>query len=195
MKSVSFFHDPASPYTYLAATQIEAIAERCGARVEYKPMLIGKVFEATGNRMPAAVKAKAKYMMGDLNLWAKHYGVPISFPRIFPINTILAQRVACAVPSEHAAAWTLAIMTAYWAKGADISQPEVVQGIADSLGLNGKALLERALTQEIKDQLRSNTDEAIARGAFGAPTFFVGDTMFWGNDRLVLIEECLMSAA
>lgn len=90
---VEFFFDCASPYTYLAATQIEAVAQRAGGQVQWKPFLIGKAFEATGNKMPASVPAKAKYMFKDLQLWARHYGVAFQFPKIFPINSLLPQRL------------------------------------------------------------------------------------------------------
>lgn len=187
-KTIEFFWDPASPYTYLAATQIDALAQRCNARIEWKPFLIGKTFEATGNKPPVTVPAKGKYMGRDLRLWAKYYGVPFWFPRVFPVNSIAALRVACALPPEQAGRWALAVMTAYWTKDVDISQPDTLKTIAAGLELDGEALLAAAQTAEVKDRLRANTEEAVQRGAFGAPTFFVGEQMFWGNDRLVLLE-------
>ena len=189
---IEFFWDAASPYTYLAATQIEPLAARTGAVVVWRPFLLGKVFEATGNRMPAAVPAKAKHLFCDVQRWARHYGVPVAFPKVFPVHSVLALRAGIAAAEQgRGAAFATAVMRAYWADGGDISQPEVVSAVAASVGLDGAALLLQAQAQPVKDQLRVNTEEAVRRGAFGAPSFFVGEQMFWGNDRLVLLEEFL----
>jgi len=190
-KTIEFFWDAASPYTYLAATQIDALAQRCGGSLQWRPFLVGKAFEATGNRAPAMIPAKGKYLFKDLRLWAKHYGVPLFFPRVFPVNSLMAQRIACALPPEQVGDWAKAVMTAYWTKDVDISQAEVLKGIAASIGLDDDALLAATQDPAVKDRLRANTDEAVERGAFGAPTFYVGEQMFWGNDRLVLMEEYL----
>jgi 2-hydroxychromene-2-carboxylate isomerase len=192
--TIEFFWDAASPYTYLASTQIGALAERAGAALEWKPFLLGKVFEATGNRMPAACPAKGKHLFCDVQRWAAHYGVPVAFPQIFPINTVLALRAGIAAAAQGkavGAAYAQAVMKAYWAAGADISQPQAVAAAGAAAGLDGEALVAQAQEQAVKDLLRANTEEAIKRGAFGAPTFFIGEQMFWGNDRLVLLEEHL----
>ena len=139
--------------------------------------------------MPASVPAKAKYLFGDCKLWARLYDVPLSFPKIFPINSVLALRCACAAEAlGRQPAFALAVMRAYWADGADISQPQVLQALAEGLGIDGAALLVQAQSQAVKDLLRANTDDAVKRNVFGAPTFFVGEQMFWGNDRLQLLE-------
>lgn len=191
-KIIDFFWDPASTYSYLAETQIEALAARCGATVRCRPFLLGKVFEATGNRMPAALPAKAKYLFRDATLWARYYGVPFSMPKIFPLNSVLASRASLAATREgRGAAFRSALLKAYWAEGRDASQPEVVAAIAASVGLDGPALLAATQDPAIKDALRLNTEEAVQRGAFGAPTFYVDDQMFWGNDRLQLLEAHL----
>jgi len=190
-KTIEFFWDAASPYTYLAATQIGPLAQRCGVTVKWRPFLLGKAFEATGNRAPATVPAKGKYLFKDLRLWAKHYGVPFFFPRVFPVASLTALRVACALPEEQVAPWALAVMSTYWTKDADIGQPEVLKGVAATLGMDGDALLAAAQDPAVKDRLKANTEEAVERGVFGAPTFFVGEQMFWGNDRLVLLEDFL----
>jgi len=191
-RSIEFFWDAASPYTYLAATQIEALAARAGAGLVWRPFLLGKVFEATGNRMPAAVPAKARHLFSDVQRWSQHYGVPVAFPKVFPVNSVLALRAGLAAAAQgQGAAFALGVMRAYWVDGADIGQPQAVSAVATALGLDGAALLSQAQEQPVKDQLRANTEEAVKRGAFGAPTFFVGEQMFWGNDRLVLLEEFL----
>lgn len=187
-QTIEFFTDPTSPYAYLAATQIEAFAKAHAATVVWKPFLLGKAFEATGNRMPALVPAKAKYMFKDLALWAKFYQVPFAMPKVFPLNSVLAARVIIAADNV---AFTLALLKAYWVEGQDLSQPEVVASLIKNFGLDAEALLAKAASQPVKDQLRSNTEDAIARSVFGAPTFFIGKQMFWGNDRLPLMAAYL----
>ena len=192
LRNIEFFWDAASPYTYLAATRIEPLVARTGASVVWRPFLLGKVFEASGNRMPAAVPAKAKHLFCDVQRWAQHYGVPVAFPKVFPVNSVLVLRAGIAASGQgKGAEFARAAMKAYWADGIDVSQPEAVSAIAATVGLDGAALLLQAQEQPVKDQLRANTEEAVRRGAFGAPTFFVGEQMFWGNDRLVLLEEFL----
>jgi 2-hydroxychromene-2-carboxylate isomerase len=191
MKRVELFWDVGSPYTYLATTQIAGLAERTSATVELRPFLLGGVFKATANHMPAEVQAKARYMLQDLDRWRERYGVRFSFPSIFPINSLLPMRVACALEGRDSERFCHAIMAAYWVDGLDAGTEPVVRGVLDGLALDAGATVARAQTQEVKDRLRKNTEEAVARGAFGAPTFFVGDQMFWGNDRLDFVEAAL----
>lgn len=188
---IEFFWDSASPYTYLAATQIEQLAARHGATVRWRPFLLGKAFEATGNRAPASIPVKGKYLFGDLQLWARHYGVPLKFPSVFPVASLGSLRVACALPEADVARWAQAVMHAYWAENQDIGQPQALAQIATDLGLDSDALLAKTQTPAVKEALKANTDEAIRRGVFGAPTFFVGEQMFWGNDRLELLDAYL----
>lgn len=190
---IEFFWDAASPYTYFASTQIEAIAERCETHVEWKPFLIGAAFKATGNAPPAiAVPAKGKYMMTDLKLSAAYLGIPVVMPASFPINSLLPMRFAlAAMQTGKGAELAKAVMQAHWGEGEDVSQPQVLAQIAANLDLDGEALLAATQDQAIKDELKANCETAISRGAFGAPTFFVGDTMFWGHDRLPILEAFL----
>ncbi|WP_293375150.1 2-hydroxychromene-2-carboxylate isomerase [Nevskia sp.] len=193
---IEFFWDPASPYTWLAATQIEALAARSKATISWRPFVLGKVFEATGNRAPATVAAKAKHLFKDLQRWAQLYEQPLNFPKVFPVNSIAALRMACAADaSGDGGRFAMAAMRAYWVDGVDIGKPEALVTAMTAAGFDGAALLEASQQQEVKDRLRANTDEAIKRGAFGAPSFFVGNDMFWGNDRLVLLERFLSSEA
>ena len=193
---ITFCWDPASPYTWLAATQIDALAARTGATVAWQPIVLGKVFEATGNRPPATVAAKARHLFKDLQRWATLYGVPLNFPKVFPVNSIAALRMGCAAnQTGDGGRFALAVMRAYWVDGVDIGQPEALVAAITAAGLDGAALFADSQQQPVKDQLRAHTDEAIRRGAFGAPTFFVGDEMFWGNDRLVLLEQFLATSA
>lgn len=185
---VEFFWDPASPFTYLAATQIEALARDCGAELRWKPFLLGKVFEATGNRPPISVPAKGKHLFQDLNRWARLYDVPLQFPKSFPVNSVQPERAAIAADNAgQGAAFAKALMSAHWAEGRDISLPEELKAIAVSVGLDGDAIINATQDPAVKETLKVNTEDAIKRGVFGAPTFFVGTEMFWGNDRLQLL--------
>lgn len=193
-REVEFFWDVTSPYTYLAATRIEDVAAAAGVRVHWRPFLLGGVFKATGNRPPAEVTAKAGYMLDDLETWARYYGVPFRFPSTFPINSLLPMRAAIAVDEEgHLAPndYANAVMRAYWTEDRDVSQPEVLTEVLAEAGLDPDPVLDRTSAPEVKERLKALTGEAVQRGAFGAPSFFVGDKLFWGNDRLPLLEAWL----
>ena len=189
--TIEFYFDTVSPYTYLAGTQVEALAARHGANLAWKPVLLGKIFEATGNKPPIGVAAKGKYMFRDLQQWARHYDVALRMPGNFPASSLVAQRVACALPDADIGRWAQAVMHSYWGRGEDLSDVATLQRIATELGWDADALLARTQEPAVKERLKSYTDEAVQRGAFGAPTFFVGDEMFWGNDRFVLVEDAL----
>ncbi len=191
-KTIEFFWDCGSPYTYLASTQIEKLARDAGAELKWRPFLLGGAFQATGNRMPAAIPAKGKYLFEDVKLWARLYAVPFRFPDKFPINTLAAQRAGIAATRMgKAAEFAKRVMRAHFGEGRDVSQPDELKGVAADAGLDGDALLAQTQDQSVKDELKSNTEEAVRRGAFGAPTFFVGEAMFWGNDRLDLMQAFL----
>jgi 2-hydroxychromene-2-carboxylate isomerase len=191
-KHIDFYWDPASTYSYLAATRISALAERNGATVAWKPFLLGKVFEATGNRMPASVPAKAKYLFKDVSLWAKFYQVPFRMPKVFPLHSVAPARAAIAAEQAgHGQKLTMALLHAYWAEGKDISQPALIAETITACGLPADSILAACQEPAVKDVLRANTEAAIALGVFGAPTFFVDGQMFWGNDRMDLMEAYL----
>ena len=192
-KQLDFYFDIGSPYSYLAATQIEAVAERIGAEVRWRPFLLGGVFKAVGNEMPARVASKARYMLQDLNRWAKHYDVPFQFSSRFPINSLKAQRALVAASRVAGPAsvgpFALALYRAYWVEDRDVADVDEVRRAAEAAGLPADEILAAAESQEVKDELRAITDEAVSRGAFGAPTICIGDDTYWGNDRLPLIES------
>ena len=194
MKRIEFFYDYASTYSYLVHREVERLAEDRGAELVFRPMVLGFVFKATGNSMPAAVPAKAAYMTHDVRRWSRHYGLPFKMPSVFPVNTIRALRAAVAALEEaEFLAFHHGLMTGYWSQDRDIGDAEVLAAIATEAGLDGSELLRRSEDPAVKDRLRQYTDEAVSRGAFGAPTFFVGDEMFWGNDRLPFVGEALGS--
>lgn len=192
MESIEFFYDIGSPYSYLCATQIDGVAAKHGRDVKWRPLLLGAVFKATGNDMPARIPAKAKWMLGDLTLWAKSYRVPFTFPPIFPANTLRAMR-ACTFAAERGKVrpMSLSLFESYWARGLDPSSDEALHKASTAAGLDPAELLAGLDTQPIKDALRKTTDEAVTRGAFGAPAILVGDQLFWGNDRLPLLDRML----
>ena len=191
-KTIEFFWDCGSPYTYLASTQIEQLARDNGAELRWRPFLLGGAFQATGNRMPAAIPAKGKYLFDDVKLWARFYGVPFRFPQQFPINTLAAQRAGVAAARMgKGPEFARSVMHAHFGEGRDVSQPDELKACARTAGLDGDALLAQTQEQAVKDELKANTEEAVRRGAFGAPTFFVGEAMFWGNDRLDLMQAWL----
>jgi 2-hydroxychromene-2-carboxylate isomerase len=189
---LEFFFDYGSPFSYLADTQLEGLAGRTGAVVSYRPMLLGGVFKETGNSSPISIEAKRKYMNADLERWAKHYGVPALHNQHFPINTIRLMRGAIAAQRSGVfAAYHRAIFDAFWRDGLNLGDAAVVRGVLERAGLDAVRLAAASEEHAVKDALRVATETAVARGAFGAPTFFVGDQMFWGNDRLLFVEQAL----
>ncbi|HWE30973.1 MAG TPA: 2-hydroxychromene-2-carboxylate isomerase [Polyangia bacterium] len=187
---VELFFDLSSPYSYLAATQMQPLAARTGAEVVWRPMVLGAVFKAVGNDMPARVPPKGRWMGNDLARWAELYGVPWRMSSHFPANTIKAMRLVL-VDDAKAADVALAGLRAMWAEDRDVTAEAELRRIAEEGGLDPATALQAIEAPAIKDRLRANTDEAVARGAFGAPTMFVGDELFWGNDRLHFVEAAL----
>ncbi len=192
MKTVEFYFDLSSPYSYLAATQIEAVAARHGASVAWKPVVLAAVFKAADNHMPAQSPPKAKYMFDDLARWAKKYGVPFTMASRFPMNTVRPERLVIAAESTgRAGELALALFRGMWVDDLDIASEGEMRAIASRAGFDADALLAAIETPAVKDRLRAYTDEAIARGVFGAPAMVVGDQLFWGNDRLDFVEDAL----
>jgi 2-hydroxychromene-2-carboxylate isomerase len=193
-KSLEFFFDLMSPYSYLAATQLTALAQRTGAELRWRPLYLPGVMKATGNRGPTEVAAKAMYAFKDVNDWAKHYRLhEIILPDNFPFTAVLADRAAVVADEQgRCGEYTLAMFKTIWGERGDCTDPAVVSRVLKVVGLDPEAVLTRAGSEEVKAKLRANTDEAVERGAFGVPTFFVGMTeMFVGNDRLAFVEQAL----
>jgi 2-hydroxychromene-2-carboxylate isomerase len=192
MSQLEFFFDYGSPFSYLADTQLAALAQRTGARVVYRPMLLGAILKETGNASPMTVPAKGRYMSVELQRWARRYGVPFAANKFFPINTMRLMRGAVAAQQTGCfAEYHRAIYPAFWVDSANLGEPEVIRSVLVKAGLNADLMLARMEEPEVKAQLRLNTEEAVRRGVFGAPTFFVGEELFWGNDRLTFVEEAL----
>jgi 2-hydroxychromene-2-carboxylate isomerase len=190
MKRGEFFFDLASPYSYLAATQLPELARRTGATIAWRPFVLGAVMKATGNDMPARVANKARWMGQDLQRWAAHYGIPWQMTSHFPLSTVKAMRLVL-LDETKAETVALAAFRALWAEDRNITEEPELRRIAAAGGLDVTTALAAIEDARIKDRLRANTDEAIARGAFGAPTMLVDEQLFWGNDRLHFVEAAL----
>jgi len=191
-KKVEFYYDFASPYSYLASTQIEKLCEGCNAGLEWRPFLLGGVYKETGNRAPLEVPSKFDYLKKDLKDWAKYYRIELNFPSLFPLNSVKAMRGALVLRGlDKFNKYNHSLFRLYWVNGKDLSNDEVLKEAVAELGIDPERFIEKISRQEIKDRLREETAEAARRGAFGAPTFFVGEEMFWGNDRLKFLEEYL----
>lgn len=187
-KPIEFFFDVGSPACYLAQMQMPHVLAETHSIILYRPMLLGGVFKATGNAAPIGVKAH--YNRLDLERCARRLEIPLKMNPFFPVNTLLLMRVAtAALEEELLPACLTALYRGMWVDGLNMGEPEVLLGVLKSGGLNGPRLLARAGEQHIKDRLKETTDEAVARGVFGAPTFFVGDEMFWGQDRIDQVIE------
>jgi 2-hydroxychromene-2-carboxylate isomerase len=195
-RTLEFYFDFMSPYSYLASTQLEGVVQRTGAALSLKPLYLPGVMRATGNKSPIETPSKAMYTLKDLNDWAKHYRLPeVILPDTFPFNSAQADRVGLAVLEAAPArglAFTTALFRAVWQERKDPNAEDVLRPLLQALELDAAAIVARAQTDEIKARLRANTDQAVERGAFGVPTFFVGDQMFVGNDRLMFVEAALL---
>lgn len=196
MARAEFFFDLGSPASYLAATQMDALAARAGAEIVWRPMLLGAVFKATDNRSPATVTAKGVWMQEDLERFAKRYRAPFAQNPYFPINTLMLMRAAAAFELKgRLRPFVDPMFRALWVDGKNMNDPATVATVLTQAGFDPQATLAAANSQPAKDRLRATTDEAVARGAFGAPSIFVGDTLFFGQDRLDFVEEALRASA
>jgi 2-hydroxychromene-2-carboxylate isomerase len=197
MKTLELFYDVGSPWTYLAFSKIEALAGEHGALLTFRPILVGGVFNAVNEdvyRMRAQPNPrKARYHAKDLQDWARLYGLVIRWPSVFPLNSVKAMRGALAAEErDRLVPWSRACFEAYWGRDQDLSQDAVLEQIARRVGLDPAWLLARIAKPELKEKLRANTDELVARGGFGSPTMFVNQSdMYFGNDRLPLVEAAL----
>src|SRR3984893_15765941 len=175
-RPLEFYYDYGSPYSYLADTQVEAIAKRAGAALVRKPMLLGGVFKATGNASPMAVELKSKWSSFDLPMWAKHYGMPFNRNPFFPVNTLALMRGAAAAQIDGMfERYHPAMYKAMRIDGRNFNDNKQSAAVLTEAGIDARKFGNRIQEQDVKDRLKSTTDEAVARGAFGAPTMFVDD--------------------
>ena len=191
-RTLEFYFDYGSPYSYLADTQVEAIAQRTGATLVRKPMLLGGVFKATGNHSPAELPQKSAWSGFDMPMWARHYGVPFQRNPFFPVNTLALMRGAAAAQIDGLfERYHPAVYKAMWVDGRNLNDMTEIAAVLTSAGLDAAKVGALIQDQDVKDRLKATTDEAVARGVFGAPTCFVDNMMFFGNDRLPFVEMAL----
>lgn len=195
---IEFFFDCSSPWTYLAFHSIPPIAAEFGEDIAWKPILVGGVFNAVNPSVYAArenpVPAKAAYMLKDLADWARASGLTIRMPpSVFPVSSVKAMRGCVFLePEGKLVDFARATFEAYWGRDVDISKDEALADICISVGVEPARFFAGVARAEVKEALRANTDELIARGGFGSPTIFVdGDDMYFGNDRAPLIHAAL----
>jgi len=201
---LAFFFDYSSPFAYLAATQVQALALKRSAELAWHPFLLGGLFRSIGTAnvpLQSFPSAKQKHALADMKRWAEHYEQPFTFPTRFPMNTVTPLRMTLQLESEDRAKLALLIFRAYWAEDRDIGDRDVLEALADAAGFDGAALLEGCSDQAVKDALRHQTELAERLGICGAPSFVVTPPdeaidgkdalLFWGQDRLLFVDKAL----
>jgi len=198
MKRVEFYYDLVSPYSYLAHGQIGRICEENGAGLVLRPMLLGAVHKAVGVQAPIETKPKASYQARDIRRWAEYYGLPLQFPDPFPFRTLKTMRAAMFLRERgELEAFTREAFALYWEEGGapegfeEGDEDGPISSVARRIGADPPEVLQGAASPGAKQALKEATSEAVERGVFGAPAFFVGEEMFWGNDRLHFVEAAL----
>lgn len=196
---IEFFFDCSSPWTWLAFHNIQPLARELGVDVQWRPVLVGGIFNAVNPGVyefrERGAPAKKAYQLKDLQDWARLAGLEIVFPpTVFPVNSVKAMRGCILLePEGKLVPFASAVFEAYWAHDRDISQDDVLADLCRRVGVDPQRFHEGIARPEIKARLKANTDEVIARGGFGSPTIFVGgDDMYFGNDRLALVREAVL---
>ncbi|MEE3059355.1 MAG: 2-hydroxychromene-2-carboxylate isomerase [Pseudomonadota bacterium] len=200
MVHFEFYFDISSPWTYLAFSRVENIAEKCGVDIDWKPILVGGVFNSVNETVyeqranPHPVKGR--YYVKDLQDWAQFCGIKIGTPPVFPVRAVNLMRAALvALDAGCLSDFSRSAFHAYWGELRDVSQPEELAQICTGVGLDPNDVAEKINSDDIKGRLRANTEELVARGGFGSPTMFInGSDMYFGNDRLPLVEASLTRA-
>ena len=193
---IEFFFDCSSPWTYLAFHNIQPLASEFGEEIAWRPILVGGIFNTINPSVYATrehpVPAKLAYQKKDMADWARSAGLAIKMrPTVFPVNSVKAMR-GCIFLGKEVVLFARAVFEIYWGEDKDISKDEVLTEVCKRVGVDPATYLEGISQQAIKDQLKANTDEVMARGGFGSPTIFVDKTdMYFGNDRMPLIREAL----
>lgn len=194
VKAVEFFFDVGSPASYLAWTQLPALCTQFSAPLLYRPMLLGAVFKATGNSSPATVPAKGRYTRLDFARFARRYDVPFRPNPHFPIITLNLMRAVTGLmvhQPQRLESFLRTIFRAIWVESLNLNDEGIVAGALEAGGFDPASIAANAAETAVKDALRATTDDAVQRGVFGAPTFFVGEEMFFGQDRLDFVREAL----
>jgi 2-hydroxychromene-2-carboxylate isomerase len=193
-KSVDFFFDVGSPASYLAWTQLPPLCEKHDAAVVYRPMLLGGVYQATGNASPATIPVKGRYTQMDYERHARRYGVPFRDNPHFPIITLFLMRAVTGIQMrqpERLQQLLACVFKGLWIDALDLNQPQLTADVLKAGGFDPGEIERLTQAPEVKAALKATTEEAVGRGVFGAPTLFVGDEMFFGQDRMDFVREAL----
>lgn len=193
-KTVEYYYDISSPYAYLAHEEIDRLAAAHGATVQWRPFLLGGLFKSLESPIvPIASSSvnKQNVLMTDMYRWAEVRNLPFQWPSIFPMNTVKPMRVLCQLEGATHVALAKHLFKQYWAFDQNVGDAQVLRAILDSQGLDGEALVAGTELPEVKQRLIEATEEAKRRGACGAPSFFVGDQLVWGQDRLEFVARML----
>ncbi len=193
-KTAEFFFDVGSPAAYLAWTQLPTICAQAQATLVYRPMLLGGVFQATGNASPMMVPAKGRYMADDLARFAVRYGAAFRMNPHFPINTLQLMRAVVGMQiqqPERFEAFLAVVYNGMWADGVNLNDPATTAAMLVAAEFDPAQVFAMVNDPEVKAALKANTEEAVSRGVFGAPAIFVGETLFFGQDRLDFVREAL----
>lgn len=193
-KKVEFFFDLGSPTSYLAYTQLPKICAQTGSQLVYQPMLLGGVFKTTGNASPISVPAKGRYMLQDLARFVQRYQVELNFNPHFPINTLLLMRATTGVQMhlpERFIDFIDCLFRALWVDKRNLNDAASVAQVLEQGGFDPQQILDLSNAEDVKTALRNNTEQALQRGVFGAPSMFVGEELFFGQDRLDFVREAL----
>jgi len=200
MVEIEFYFDCSSPWTYLGFHNIQPLAAETGARIVWKPILVGGIFNTVNKTVYESREKphpiKSRYYKKDLQDWARFTGLRISMPPVFPVNSVKAMRGAfIAIEQGCLPLYARTVFETYWGDLQDISQDEIMRGIVRKVGLDADDFFVRIASPDYKERLRSTTEELIARGGFGSPTMYVaGDDMYFGNDRLPLVRAAVLRA-
>lgn len=194
MKMIEFYFDLGSPYSYIGFHQLQKIAAQYQAEIIYKPMLLGAVFKSTGNSSPIMVPAKAQYAMIDLRRWSKLWDIPLKMNPHFPINTLYIMRLVTAVQlfePEKFQTVLIGLFNAIFRQPRNLNDQTKLLQVTTALGLSEQQVKAWLEDEKVKSELKVVTEEAIERGIFGAPSFFVKDELYWGVDHLHFVENAL----
>ena len=198
MKSVEFYFDLGSPYSYLAYYRLLQIAEQQEIQIVYKPILLGGVFKATGNRSPIEIPVKGVYSILDMQRWAEYYQIQMQMNPHFPMNTLTLMRILTGVQLLHLEKFEQVLkllFDAMFGTPQNLNEPTVLAEVLKPSGFSVEDIMSMVQSEVVKQKLITETEQAIQRGIFGAPTFFVGDEMYWGQDRLHFVEQALNKAS
>jgi len=193
-KKVEFFFDLGSPTSYLAYTQLPKICAQTNSQLVYHPMLLGGIFKSTGNASPISVPAKGRYMLQDLARFARRYQVELNFNPHFPINTLLLMRATTGVQlrlPERFVEFLDCLFRALWVDKRNLNDPATITQVLEQGGFDPQQILDLSNDEEVKTALKNKTEQALQKGVFGAPSLFVGDELFFGQDRLDFVREAL----